>query len=163
MKINKKSIISLFLLVCILASFATVAFADGGDAAAEAAQDAPWYAQLLASPIFMIIIMIAIFYFLLIRPENKKKKEVAKMRDSLKAGDKITTIGGIVGRVVKVKDDELIIETSTDKSKLRIMKWAVSTIDKAAEEKKSKNEEVAEELEAPEAANEQASNEAEEK
>ncbi len=164
MKINKKSVISLLVLVCILASFAMVAFAEGGEAAAATTEQAPWYVK--HSGIIMIVLMVAIFYFLLIRPENKKKKEAAKMRDSLKAGDKITTIGGIVGRVVKVKDDELVIESSTDKSKLRIMKWAVSTIDKPASEKKSKNEDVAEEtaeLEAPETANEQTSNEAEEK
>ena len=160
---NKKRILSILALVCILASLATVAFAEGGEAAAAAEQaPAPWYSAIIGSPIFMIVIMIAIFYFLLIRPENKKKKETAKMRDSLKVGDKITTIGGIVGRIVKVKDEELVIESSTDKSKIRIMKWAVSTVDKPAPEKKAKAEEAAE-LEAPEAACEQTSNEAEEK
>lgn len=150
---NKKRILSFLVLVCVVASLATVAFATEAPATTE---PAPWYAAIIGSPIFMIVIMIAIFYFLLIRPENKKKKETAKMRDSLKPGDKITTIGGIVGRIVKVKDDELVIESSTDKSKLRIMKWAVSTVDKPAPEKKAKAEEVAEEpaeLEAPEATN----------
>lgn len=154
---NKKRILSILALVCILASLATVAFAEGGEAAAATAEQAPWYSAIIGSPIFMIVIMIAIFYFLLIRPENKKKKETAKMRDSLKAGDKITTIGGIVGRIVKVKDEELVIESSTDKSKIRIMKWAVSTVDKPAPEKKVKAEEAIEEtaeLEAPETANE---------
>ena len=162
MKINKKSIISLLVLVCVIASLATVAFAE----APPNTEPAPWYAKVLSSPIFMIVIMIAIFYFLLIRPENKKKKEAAKMRDSLKAGDEITTIGGIVGRVVKVKDDSLVIESSTDKSKLRIMKWAISTVDKPAKEKKSKNANDVEEveaLEAPDTANEQTASEAEEK
>lgn len=163
---NKKRLLSILAFVCILASMVTVAFAEGGEAAAAATEQAPWYSAIIGSPIFMIVIMIAIFYFLLIRPENKKKKETAKMRDNLKAGDKITTIGGMVGRIVKVKDDEIVFETSTDKTKIRIMKWAVSTVDKPASEKKSKNEDVAEEsaeLEAPEAVNEQTANDAEEK
>ncbi|MBR5543658.1 MAG: preprotein translocase subunit YajC [Oscillospiraceae bacterium] len=80
-----------------------------------------------------IIIIFVVFYFLLIRPENKKKKEIAKMRSNLKVGDEITTIGGIMGRVTNVRDDQLTIESSNDRSKLRIAKWAVSTVDKARE------------------------------
>ena len=64
---------------------------------------------------------------MLIRPENKRKKEAEQMRSALKVGDEITTIGGIVGRVVTVKDDSIIIETGADRNKIKIMRWAIST------------------------------------
>ena len=77
--------------------------------------------------IVMLVVMLAIFYFLLIRPENKRKKKAQEMRDSLKKGDVITTIGGIVGRVVHANKDTLIIETSEDRVRMELTKWAVST------------------------------------
>ena len=80
----------------------------------------------------MILIMVVVFYFFLIRPENKKKKEAAEMRNALKVGDNITTIGGIVGDVVSIKDDNLVIETSADKVRVEFAKWAVSTNNTAA-------------------------------
>lgn len=80
----------------------------------------------------MMLIMIVVFYFFLIRPENKKKKEAAEMRNALKVGDNITTIGGIVGDVVSIKDDNLVIETSADKVRVEFAKWAVSTNNTAA-------------------------------
>ena len=79
------------------------------------------------SSIIMIIAMIAIFYFLLIRPENKKKKAMAEMRSSLAVGDEITTIGGIIGTICAVKENTLVIETGADRVRLEITKWAVST------------------------------------
>ena len=63
----------------------------------------------LLTTILMLVIMLGIFYFLLIRPENKRKKEAENMRASLKTGDKITTIGGIIGTVVSVKEDRIVI------------------------------------------------------
>ena len=75
----------------------------------------------------MILVMIAIFYFLMIRPENKRKKQAEEMRNSLKKGDQITTIGGIVGRIVMVTDDTIVIETSDDRVRMELTKWAVST------------------------------------
>lgn len=80
-----------------------------------------WYS------IIMIVVMIAIFYFLMIRPENKRKKQAEEMRNSLKKGDQITTIGGIVGRIVMVNDETIIIETSDDRVRMELTKWAVST------------------------------------
>ncbi len=147
---NKKRFVSILTLVFVILSMVTVAFATGEAApAADAAatgEQLPWYAGLLSSPIPMLVIMFALFYFVLIRPENKRKKETANMRNNLKAGDKITTIGGIIGRVIKVKDDELVIETSTEHSKLRIAKWAVSSVEKKADEKTTaKLEEASEE------------------
>ena len=82
----------------------------------------------------IIVFYVAIFaalYFFLIRPNSKKKKEEAQMRNSLEIGDEITTIGGIVGRVVAIKDDEdaIIIETGSDRVKLKFKKWCISTVD----------------------------------
>ena len=99
----------------------------------------------LASPLIMMVLMFAIFYFMLIRPENKRKKEAEQMRSSVKTGDKITTIGGIVGTVVHVKDDKIVIETSADQVRMELAKWAISTndtADAAAKEKAKKDEEA---------------------
>lgn len=91
----------------------------------------------LGSSIFMIVAMLAVFYFMLIRPENKRKKEAEQLRSSVKTGDKITTIGGIVGTVVNTKDDRVVIETGADQVRLEIMKWGISTNETAAEAKKA--------------------------
>ncbi len=84
------------------------------------------------STIIMIVVMIAIFYFMLIRPENKRKKEAEQMRSSLKVGDDITTIGGITGKVVNIKDDRFVIETGADQVRIEFAKWALSTNETAA-------------------------------
>ncbi len=89
------------------------------------------------STIIMLVIMVVIFYFLLIRPENKKKKQMDAMRSSLKVGDKITTIGGICGTVVNVKDDKLVLETGADQVRIELAKWAMSTNETATEAKKA--------------------------
>lgn len=75
-------------------------------------------------------------YFFLIRPNSKKKKEEAQMRNSLEIGDEITTIGGIMGRVVAIKDDEdaIIIETGSDRVKMKFKKWCISTVDTEKEQ-----------------------------
>ena len=88
------------------------------------------------SMIIMIVVMIAIFYFFLIRPENKKKKQAEEMRSSLSVGDEITTIGGIIGRIVMVKSESIVFETSEDRVRLEIAKWAISTKGKQTEEEK---------------------------
>ena len=75
----------------------------------------------------MLLIFIGVFYFMLIRPENKRKKEAEQLRSSIKKGDKITTIGGIVGTVVDVKEDKFVIETSADQVRIEFAKWALST------------------------------------
>lgn len=83
----------------------------------------------------MMVVMIAVFYFFLIRPENKKKKEATEMRNALKVGDNITTIGGIIGDIVSIKDESIVLETSADKVRVEFTKWAVSsnnTAEKAA-------------------------------
>ena len=87
----------------------------------------------MTSTIIMLVLMVAVFYFLLIRPENKRKKEAAQMRDNLKVGDKIITIGGIVGTVISIKDDKFVLETSADQVRIEFAKWALSSNESAAE------------------------------
>lgn len=87
-----------------------------------------------AMMIVMIVVMIAIFYFFMIRPENKKKKKLQEMRESLAVGDTITTIGGIFGKVVSVNDDKITFETSEDRVRVQVAKWAISTVGRATEE-----------------------------
>ena len=80
------------------------------------------------SMIIMIVLMFAIMYFLMIRPENKRKKKAQEMRDGLKKGDTVTTIGGIVGKIVHVNKDTIVIETSDDRVRMELTKWAVSSV-----------------------------------
>ena len=91
----------------------------------------------MSSSIIMIVAMLAVFYFMLIRPENKRKKEAEQMRSSVKTGDKITTIGGIVGVVVNVKEDKIVLETGADQVRIELAKWAISTNETAAENAKA--------------------------
>ena len=84
--------------------------------------------------IIMVVVMVGIFYFFIIRPESKKKKKLAEMRNSLSVGDTITTIGGILGKVVSIDGDKITFETSEDRVRVQIAKWGVSTVGKATEE-----------------------------
>ena len=81
----------------------------------------------MSGMLIMLVGMVVLFYFMMIRPENKRKKEAEQMRNSLKEGDKITTIGGITGTVVNVKEDKFVIETSADQVRIELAKWALST------------------------------------
>ena len=106
--------------------------------------------------IIMIVLLFAVMYFFIIRPENKRKKQAEEMRNSLKKGDVITTIGGIVGKVVMVNPNTIVIETSDDRVRLELTKWAVSqagvqTGEQPAAEKKDKKAEKKEETPAVEA------------
>ena len=80
------------------------------------------------STIIMLVVLFAIMYFLMIRPENKRKKKAQEMRDGLKKGDTVTTIGGIVGKIVHVNKDTIVIETSDDRVRMELTKWAVSSV-----------------------------------
>ena len=106
--------------------------------------------------IIMIVLLFAVMYFFMIRPENKRKKQAEEMRNSLKKGDVITTIGGIVGKVVMVNPNTIVIETSDDRVRLELTKWAVSQVgvqtgEQPAAEKKDKKAEKKEEAPAVEA------------
>ena len=89
--------------------------------------------------IWMTIIMIAVFgvvmYFFMYRPQKKQEKEALAMKNSLEVGDEITTIGGIIGEIVSIKDETCVIETTKDKTKIRILKSAISKVDVHANEK----------------------------
>lgn len=101
----------------------------------------------MGSTLIMLVVMIGVFYLLLIRPENKRKKEAEELRSNIKNGDKITTIGGITGKVVDVKEDKFVIETGADQVRIEFAKWALSTNDSAAEraaEEKKKEQEARE-------------------
>ena len=92
-----------------------------------------------ASSLIMLVIVVAVFYFMLIRPENKRKKQAEAMRNSLKKGDVITTIGGVVGKIVSVNNDTIVIETSEDRVRIEFTKWAVSNVGVQTGEQPSKD------------------------
>ena len=75
----------------------------------------------------LLVAMIAVFYFLIIRPENKRKKQAETMRNSLKKGERITTIGGMVGRIVQVNDTTVVFETSEDRVRIEVAKWGIQS------------------------------------
>ena len=91
----------------------------------------------MGSTVFMLVMMVAIMYFVMIRPENKRKKEAEEMRAAVKKGDKVVTIGGIVGVVVDVKENKFVMETGADQVRIEFEKWALSSNETAAEAKKA--------------------------
>ena len=84
--------------------------------------------------IIIIVVMFVALYFFMIRPQKKQEKETQAMRDNLQVGDEITTIGGIIGKVVSIKEETVTIETSHDRTKIRILKSAVRNVDVKAED-----------------------------
>ena len=78
----------------------------------------------------MLVILMAVFLVVMIVPQKKREKKEKQMRENLQVGDGITTIGGIVGRVVSIKDDTILVETGSDRTKIRFNKWAVQTVEK---------------------------------
>ena len=87
------------------------------------------------SSIIMMALIIVVFWFFIIRPQRKKDKETAKMRSELQGGDEIVTIGGIIGIIVSMKEDSLVIETGSDRTKVRLARWAISGKNTTAEPK----------------------------
>ena len=102
----------------------------------------PLTAQQQGGGMNMIVVLLiyAVFivgmYFIFFRPQNKKKKKEAEMRNNAQVGDEITTIGGICGRIVAIKEDteSIVIETGRDKAKMRIKRWAIGSVDTVHEE-----------------------------
>ncbi len=113
---------------------------DTGAAAGDAAAGGS-----LLTMILPMVLVFGLMYFLMIRPENKRKKEAEQMRSSVKVGDQITTIGGICGKVVNVKEDKFVIETSADQVRIEFTKWALSTNETAAENAKAEAKKAQEE------------------
>lgn len=97
------------------------------DTTGDGSSGSPWVL------IIYIVIIAACFYFLMYRPQKKKEKQKKSMLDDMKKGDKITTIGGIQGRIAQIKDDAIVIEVasigSAEKVKLEIQKWAIGSVD----------------------------------
>lgn len=119
-------------------------FLDAADAAADTQATSGGSTGGLTGAlptILMLVVMVAIFYFLLIRPQKKQEKEAQNMRDSLSVGDEITTIGGIIGEIVSIKDETITIETSKAGTKMRLLKSAVRSVDVSAADKKKASEE----------------------
>ena len=80
------------------------------------------------SGIVMLVLLFVMMYFMMIRPEKKRKQKAQEMRDGLKKGDTITTIGGVVAKVVSVKEDTIVVETGDDRVRIEFTKWAVSSV-----------------------------------
>ena len=85
-------------------------------------------------PFILIAVMFVAMYFFMIRPQKKQERETNEMRNNLKVGDEITTIGGIIGRIVSIKEETVMIETGHDRMKIRILKTAVRNVDVHAED-----------------------------
>ena len=116
---NKK--ISKILCLVLAAVFVCLAL-SGCAATGDAGAAGAGYSSIL-----MLVVMIVVFYFFLIRPENKKKKKLEQMRNELGVGDKITTIGGMVGKIVDISGDLITFETGEDRVRIQVTKWAIST------------------------------------
>ena len=84
--------------------------------------------------ILIIVVMFVALYFFMIRPQKKQEKEQNDMRNNLQVGDEITTIGGIIGKIVSIKEETITIETSHDRTRIRLLKTAVRTVDVKAED-----------------------------
>jgi len=110
---------------CAVAGDPTLAGADG---TAEAGGFGTY------GTIIYVVVIIAIFYFLMIRPERKRRKQAEELRSSVTVGDYVTTIGGIYGKVVHVNDKFVVLESGEDRVRIQIAKWGVSSVGKDAEE-----------------------------
>lgn len=86
------------------------------------------------STIIMILLLVVVMYFFMIRPQKKQEKQVNEMRDNLQVGDEITTIGGIIGKIVSIKEETILVETGRDKVKIRFLRSAVRSVDVKAED-----------------------------
>ena len=114
-----KKILSVVLAVCVMAClFSGCATTGAADASATGG---------MASSLVMMVMLFGVMYFLMIRPEKKRKKQAEEMRNNVEVGDKITTIGGMIGRVVHVSEDKLTFETGEDRVRIEVTKWAVSS------------------------------------
>lgn len=85
-------------------------------------------------PILMLVVMFVAMYFLTIRPQKKAEKEANDMRNNLQVGDEVTTIGGIIGRIVSIKDETCVLETTKNGTKIRFLKSAIRNVDVKAED-----------------------------
>ena len=96
------------------------------------------------SIVLMIVLFIGVFYLFGIRPQKKQERQAAEMRNSLMVGDEITTIGGIIGKIVSIKEETMVIETTRDHTRIRLLKSAVRSVDVRVEEARAAKSEAAE-------------------
>jgi preprotein translocase subunit YajC len=101
------------------------------------------------SGILMMVILFAVMYFMMIRPQKKKDKEIKSMRDNLSIGDEVITIGGIHGKVVKVNDEVITLEMAHAKQRVEFSKWAIGSVAKKGKDTKSEIKDAVEEIEEP--------------
>jgi preprotein translocase subunit YajC len=120
----KKILAAVMALLTILALTACTTLDQSGEPVDNTAS--------MIMTVGMLVVMVAVFYFMIIRPQKKQEKETAKMLDELTPGDTISTVGGIIGVVLKVKDDMVLIETGADRTRIQIAKWAVRKVEEKA-------------------------------
>ncbi len=89
--------------------------------------------SLITNFIIPMVLVFAVFYFMLVMPQKKKEKKAREMLGALKQGDSVTTIGGIAGKVINIKDDEITVETSVEKTQIVVMRWAIKEVQSPVE------------------------------
>lgn len=104
------------------------------DAAADTATQGAGGGGSTLITVGMLVVMVLVFYFFLYRPQKKQEKEVNAMRSSLQVGDEVTTVGGIIGKIISIKDETVMIETGHDRTKIRFLKSAIKCVDVKAED-----------------------------
>ncbi len=131
MKLRK--IFSALVCVAVVATMflAVAVSADTGTTGAAQQEVSPLYQVL--SLVIPFALLAVVFYFFIMRPQKKQQRETQQMRDSIARGDTVVTAGGIVGVVITVKDDMVLLESSGDKTKIQVQKWAISSILEKAE------------------------------
>ncbi len=112
----------------------------------------------MLSIVLMVVLFIGVFYFFGIRPQKKQERQAAEMRNSLMVGDEITTIGGIIGKIVSIKEETMVIETTRDHTRIRLLKSAVRSVDVRVEEPRAPKTEVVEEAPVEQESKEQENN-----
>ena len=106
-------------------------------------------------PLIGIVFLFVVMYFFMIRPQKKQERKDAEMRDALAVGDEVTTIGGIIGKVISIKEETFVLETTKDRTKIRFLKGAIRSVDVkiadivAAQAAEKAEKEAAEKAEAP--------------
>lgn len=131
MKLRK--IFSALVCVSVVATMflAVAVSADTGTTGTAQQEVSPLYQVL--SLVIPFALLAVVFYFFIMRPQKKQQRETQQMRDSIARGDTVVTAGGIVGVVITVKDDMVLLESSGDKTKIQVQKWAISSILEKAE------------------------------
>ena len=131
MKLSK--IFSALVCVAVVATMflAVAVSADTGTTGTAQQEVSPLYQVL--SLVIPFALLAVVFYFFIMRPQKKQQRETQQMRDSIARGDTVVTAGGIVGVVITVKDDMVLLESSVDKTKIQVQKWAISSILEKAE------------------------------